>query len=243
MSKPKYVTFPVSLLKDAFTNIKKVCNNAMDYAIYSKAVNYAIYAKSETIDEIEEALTFYGLSLSKNGTFENQYKSGKVLYDSFEGSASPMVSVNKDILFQFIQQPKTEFEIGVFCAFCAVRSIIGIDSYKKATNDFLISRMFGYRSVEEFENLETKPDYWQKYFSTDGKIRYHLTDKIILGELESNWGLKYYSSRSRGFWVSFKLDLEILVTEAEKRKKKFIDKERSDVKRLIIQKVIHNLNQ
>ncbi len=243
MSETRFMTFPVALLKDAFIDISKVCNNAINYAIYSKALNCAIYAKSETIDEIEEALTFYGLSLSKNGTFENQYKRGKVLYDSFDGSASPMVSVNKDILYHFREQPKTEFEIAVFCAFCAVRSIIGIDPYKKATNDFLIARMFGYRSVEEFKNLKTKPDYWQKCFSTDGRIRHHLTNKIIIGELESNWGLKYYSSRSRGFYVSFKLDFEALVMQAERRKKKFKDKERSDAKNAVIKKVIHNLNQ
>ena len=241
MSEARFITFPVALLKNAFVDIKKVCINAIDFAIYSKAEKYTIY--SETIDGIEDALDFYGVSLSENGDIDKLYKTGKVLHDSFEGLGSPMVSVNKDILFQFMQESKTEFEIGVFCAFCAVRSIIGIDPYKKTTNDFLIARMFGYRSVEEFKNLKTKPDYWQKFFSTEQKIRYHLTNKIIVGELESNWSLKYYSSRSRGFYVSFKLDLEILVMEAERRKKKFKDKERSDAKNAVIKKVIHNLNQ
>ena len=230
----RFMTFPVALLKDAFTDIESVCNNSIDYAIYARA---------KSVGGMQDALDFFGVSLSKNGTIKNVYQSGKVLHDSFEGSASPMVSVNKDILYQFMQQPKTEFEIRVFCAFCAVRSIIGTDPYKKTTNDFVIARMFGYRSAEEFENLETKPDYWQRCFSTEKKIRYHLTDKIIFGELEFNWGLKYHSTRSRGFWVSFKLDFEVLVMQAEKRKKKFIDKERSDAKRAIIQKVIHNLNQ
>ena len=237
----RFMTFPVALLKDAFVDIRKVCNNAMDYTIYAKAVKYTIY--SETIDGMQDALDFYGLSLGENGNIDKLYERCETLHNSFDGSSSPMVSVNVETLYHFREQPKTEFEIAVFCAFCAVRSIIGIDPYKKITNDFVIARMFGYKSVEEFENLKTKPDYWQKFFSTEQKIRYHLTNKIIVGELESNWGLKYYSSRNRGFWVSFKLGLEVLVTEAEKRKKKFVAKERSDAKNAIIKKVIATLNQ
>ena len=65
----RFITFPVALLRDAFTDIKKVCDNA---------VNYAIYAKAQRIDGMQDALDFYGVSLSKNGTIKNVYQSGKV---------------------------------------------------------------------------------------------------------------------------------------------------------------------
>ena len=207
MSETRFMTFPVALLKDAFTDIKKVCNNAMKYAIYSKAQSVGV----------AESFKFFGVSYAKAENYESAYQSGKVLYDSFEGSASPMVSVNKDILFQFIQQPKTEFEIAVFCAFCAVRSIIGKKQYAKTNNNFVLARLLGYRSFDEFEiSGGADSAYYQKYFSTDKKLRNNLTDKIIKYSLVLGWGLNYYSGRNRGFYISFELPAKDLKLLAEK---------------------------
>lgn len=206
MSKPKYVTFPVALLKDAFVDIEKVCKNA---------VNYAIYSKAKTVDGMEEALRYYRI-INHNCTIENLYEECQILHDSFEGLSSPMVSLNRDTLIQFMNQPKSEFEIAVFCAFCGIRSIIGKKQYVKTNNNFLIARMFGCRSMEEFDKLEIKPNYWYWYFSTDKKMRNNLTDKIIKYSLVLDWGLKYYSGRNRGFYISFELQASDLKLLAEK---------------------------
>lgn len=43
--------------------------------------------------------------------------------------------------------------------------------------------------------------------------------------LQKSWGLKYYSRYTRGFYFSFKLAIDILVLEAEKRRKNTWEKQ------------------
>ena len=47
----------------------------------------------------------------------------------------------------------------------------------------------------------------------------------IKKELRDNWGLVYYARYTRGFYVSFKMELDALVFEAEKRRKSTREKQ------------------
>ncbi len=202
-----YFTFPLAILRWAFTDISKVCGNAMDYAFYVK------YAE---VEDIKEAERFLQITF---GDKEATLKDGKTLFDKY-GQNCTMVSVNKDIVFEFYKNPKTEFEIATFLAFCGLRSILGVKAYTKTNNEHLMARMAGYGTYREFEEAGVDSDI--EYFvslATPQKIRYQLTEKIIRQELCLNWGLKYYSSRNRGFYFSFNIDLVDLILVAEKQRK------------------------
>jgi hypothetical protein len=225
----RFFTFPVELLRGAFTNIKDVCHNAINYAVYSRCKYY---------DETpKDAFGFFGITGNPNATFDR----GKQLYDSCNRPV--FVSVNMDVVFDFIKNPKTPFEIAVFCAFCGLRSIIGTKSHVKTNNGLLMARMFGYATAKEFEAMRQKPNYYKEFFEVKDKrkqkerLRYRLTEKIIKNELRLRWGLKYYSNQSKGFYVSFSLEFEALVLRAEKSRKSTLIRQKEQEEKEIINRV------
>ena len=209
----KYLTFPVELLQKAFTDVKGVCSKAIDYGIYLVSRGYA--HETNELEAMQQALDFLGITSTD---VKLLHKHGKILYDSF--NSPPLVSVNKDISFDYYKNDKTEFDVAVFCAFCGLRSILGRNAYSKSNRSFMIARMFGYRSQKEFEALPQKPPYYVSKFSTKNLQDYHLTERIIRNELEIGWGLKYYASNIRGFYFSFKCDIGQLAIYAKSSSKK-----------------------
>lgn len=152
------------------------------------------------------------------GNWQKVYESGKLLFELIPAH-SPMTSINKDIIFDFYKNDKSEFEIVCFLAFAALRSIIQTKPYCKITNGFLLARMAGLRSSKDITRI---PDAIKKYDN-----RYQL-DKIKK-ELQNAWGLKLYARYTRGFYVSFKMNkYEDLVYEVEKRRKSNIEKLRKE---------------
>ncbi len=207
----RYFTFPIGILKRAFVDINKACDNAMEYACYVK------YAEVEDIKEVEN---YFQLTFANK---EATLKDGKALFDKY-GKNCTMVSVNGAIVFEFYKNPKTEFEIATFLAFCGLRSILGTKTYTKTNNEHLIARMAGYGTYREFEEAAVN-NYFEN-FSTPQKIRYQLTERIIRQELGFSWGLEYYSSQSRGFCFSFVIPHDKLVEAVEKSKKSYKLKEK-----------------
>lgn len=241
----RFFTFPVELLRGAFTDIRGVCDVCPITGLSLKckpftdirgvcydALAYAIYIRCKGYNETpDEAFEYFGIT----GNADDAFKRGQELYDSFDRPV--LVSVNKDIIFDFYQNPKTDFEIAVFCAFCGLRSIIGTKPYVKTNNALLLARMFGYRSLEDFEALREKPPYYIAYFSTAQKVRYQLTEKIIKNELSLSWGLKYYSNQSKGFYASFKMEFDALVLHAEKNRKSTLLRQQQDEQKQVIERV------
>jgi hypothetical protein len=225
----KYFTFPVELLRGAFANIAGVCFDAINYAVYVRCKDY-----DETPDD---AFKFFGISGNTNAAFTR----GEVLYNSFVRPV--LVSVNKAIVFDFMENLKTDFEIAVFCAFCGLRSIIGTKPYVKTNNGLLIARMFGYATAKEFEALGQKPKYYQDFFCVKDltklkeRLRYQLTEKIITKELVLSWGLKCYSNRSKGFYASFKLEFEELVVYAEMGRKSNLLRQQQQEQRQVAERI------
>jgi len=52
----------------------------------------------------------------------------------------------------------------------------------------------------------------------------------LIKSLQDNWGLKYYSKYTRGFYVSFDMDYEDLVFQALKKKQATKEKQRFESK-------------
>ncbi len=211
-TKTSYLTFPIAILQGAFTDIRNVCYNAM---------YYAFYVKYTEVEDVKEAEAFIGIEFNYA---EQALRHGKGLFDR-HGQNCTMVSVNRDIVFEVCDKPRTEFEVATFLAFCGLRSILGTKAYTKTNNEHLMSRMAGYNTYREFKEAKVKIPYFDN-FATPQKIRYQLTEKIIRQELCLNWGLEYYSSRSRGFCFSFVIPHDKLVEAVEKNKKSYKLKEK-----------------
>ncbi|MDQ3022692.1 MAG: hypothetical protein M3R36_19325 [Bacteroidota bacterium] len=205
MNKDTYFNFPICLIDGMFEDKLKVLNNIFDYTIYAKAVSLE---HGSMKDKVNETLKYFGVTANATRVLDN----GKKLFNSTP-KKSPKASIKKDLYFDYYQHEKTEFEIVVLCGFLAIRSILLFKPYCKVTDDYMLVRMAGRATVKEIENL---PEPLKKYIN-----RYHL-DKIKK-ELR-NWKLKLYGKHTRGFYVSFEMELKDLIFEVEKKRKKYIEK-------------------
>lgn len=203
MSKIIYFTFPIEILKDGYFDIKTALDNAMCYCFYYNFIN-EVGAESENLEYAAKKLKI------KFSSPKRSFETGKSLYKAIPEN-SPKTSITHDMLFGFYSNQKTEFEIFTFLAFAALKSIIQKQAYIKCTNIYLLSRITGNSKVIEEINL---PDWVFKYNN-----RYQL-DKVKK-ELRINWGLKYYSLKNRGFYVSFSMTLKDLAVVAESKRVKY----------------------
>jgi hypothetical protein len=65
--------------------------------------------------------------------------------------------------------------------------------------------------------------------------------KKIKTELQYSWGLVHYARWTHGFYVSFKLSLEELIFEAEKRRKSVKEKQRKREEKETLDRVLSTL--
>lgn len=210
-TEPIYFNFPIRLIDGIFTDKIKVLNDIFDYSVYAKATTLE---NGSMTGKIKSAMKYFGVTGNNAGVLEN----GRILFDSIP-TKSPKTGISVKMYFDFYKNEKAEFEIAVLCGFLAIRSILLIKPYCKVTDSYMIVRMAGRGGVAEIENL---PEPLTKYLH-----RYHL--EKIKTELKLHWNLKVYGRHTRGFYVSFDLELTDLIFEAEKKRKKYLEKNyRSD---------------
>ncbi len=206
MSETRYLTFPVEFLEKAFTDIQRVCDNIFDYSIYVYSLKLEKESDSE-LEAMEKAAKYYDISL---GNVQAAYNNGYELYHEY-GAKVAKASINKDIIFDFYRNKKSELDIAVFCAFCATKSILGVKSYCKTNKVLIHARMFGFNNSQGMKDGKNKIQ--EKYLK-----RYNF-DKVMK-ELQFNWGLNAISNHCRGFYISFDMGLEELAVISEKAKRK-----------------------
>ena len=217
MRNDRYFNFPIQFLQGFLADpenvySKNVLDDIIDYAVYSRFLEES-GTKAKRLDACE---TFYGIHL---GNKNNTYKNGKELYESIDDKAV-MVGINKNMFFDYYKNEKSEFEKVCLLGFLAIKSILQKKAYCKIDNKFWLSRMDGKAKSCEKTALSNQIKKYAKHYQT----------RKIKGALEDDWNLKTYSHFNRGFYVSFKLDLEDLAFQAEKRKKSNKDKLRKDAK-------------
>ena len=78
---------------------------------------------------------------------------------------TPFASVRLKMLWDYYNNPKKEADIAYFCAFCAIKSILGNKEYIKTNKSLVIARMFGLVDVKSGETQE-------KVFSASAAHRY-----------------------------------------------------------------------
>ena len=186
-------------------------NNVMDYCVYAFVGSNFGKPEIYQASNVKAAAKYYGIIL---GNEKRSYENGKKLFSSID-FRYPKTSIKKEIIFDFYKNHKEEFEIVVFLAFAAIRSILQTKPYVRLTDAYLLNRMAGNAKIEDSEPL---PEYLNLYKSK----RYHL-DKVKK-ELRNNWGLKIYGYKTRGFFVSFQLIIDKLIFEVEKKRKTNVEK-------------------
>lgn len=174
------MNFPVSFLNGAFKDIRGVISNIMDYAAYKHSQNLSV---GTDLERMKSAASFFSISFNN---IEQSMKNAKALMRT-EDIKAPNVSINMDILWNYYNKPKNEFEIACFCAFCAIKSIIGNKEYAKTNKSLIIERMFGLSAYPKDESI---PDVFSVSSAVDfiHKQGFHIgtnriTDGIKLGEL------------------------------------------------------------
>ncbi len=224
MSHQRYFNFPICLLEDFLTDTDPVLENILNYSLYSYSLS--LDAEDKVLNMINTCI-FYDFEDERQ---DFRFMKGQTAYKNAVYHA-PKVGINTDIFWDFYHNEKTEFEKVCLLAFLAMKSIIGNDSYHKLDNKYLLSRMNGRAHSQGFEWL---PEVLQKYAN-----EYQI--KKIKNELKNSWGLKTYSRYTRGFYISFKLSLEQLMYEAEKKRIVSKRKQEQLAEKALLKKVMERL--
>lgn len=223
-SKERYWNVPITLMRNATKGndyFKTSLSNIIFYAIYDK---YKDLEYGDDEDKMQYTLKYLGIT-SKDWEIALE-RAEKVYFSVPDKTAKFGIKSSK--VFEFRDDYKTDFEVAVFCAFCAVKSILGKKSYVRISNNFLLARMAGFNSTEELEEL---PDSLLKYTSR------RLIDKIK-NSLEINWGVRRYNLRGvNGNYVSIKLSYEELFKIVENKKENNKEARVKEEKRLALLKV------
>lgn len=225
-SEKRYFNFPIQLV-DGFMTEKEDClNNLLHFALYDHAKNNL---KHGTIaHRLSETAHYYGVSL---GSLEYTLQEGKMLYSEY-GDEKVKVGISKDIYWDFRNNDKTPFEDVCLLAYLAIRSILRNKPYCKITNLYWLSRMDG--NTHAIDNLFDLSDPLKKYSNEYqlNKIKFYLMDA---------WNLVHYGRYTRGFYISFKLDLGELVYQVEKKRKSVKMKQQKVAQKLALTMALEKL--
>ena len=224
MTEAKYFNAPIQLWADFMSDDRKGLSDVFDYAIYAHTLNLTEGTEAQ---KFKAACKFFYVT---SGDDSKSIKNGKKLLRDADPKA-PKVGINTTVWFDFYKNPKTEYDKVCLLAFLAIKSIVQNKPYTKLDNRFWLSRMAGNANSCD---LKTLPEWIQKYSNE------YQTKKLKI-ELRNNWGLVTYSRYTRGFYVSFKLSLEDLVFEAEKRRKVTKDKQFKKLENEAVQKALQRL--
>lgn len=221
-----YFNFPIQLLDKFMTDSEQVLRNILHYAVFAGT------RKLDFGTELEKFKSSAGYLNASLGNMKFALLNGRMLHDSLPANL-PKVGLSSSIFWTYYKDDKTDFEKACLLAFLAIKSIIGDKEYCKTVNNFVLARMDG-RAKSIIDDSEMS---YEIYFFSN---RYQLTK--IIDELKSSWGLVYYSRHTRGFYVSFKMDLEVLVTIAEKARKSTKRKQEKALENEIVKRVLNQLN-
>jgi hypothetical protein len=227
--KEKYFNFPIQLLEDFMKNdTKTILNNISDYVFYEESLTFS---QGTNLEKMISCASKYGMTLGNN---QKAFDNGKQLYNSFDNNP-PRAGIKLSIWWDFYKNDKTEFDKICLLCFLAIKSILGRQkSYCKITNKYLWARMDGkVKSVDEIWELS---DEVKKYANE------YRTNKIK-ASLRNNWGLVTYAFHCRGFYVSYKLTLEALIMEAEKRRESTIERQYKDHEKELRKQVLDKLRE
>ena len=204
---------------------KEFLDNLLYYHIYNHYLKLEkIYEDGEIMEETDlqrfkRSASFWGIKL---GNPEYSFEMGEYLHSQ---KYKTFVGLNKNIFWDFYKNKKTLFDWECLFAHLALKSILGKKEYAKTDNSMFYARMLGKETKKEYEALKKGLNF----------TRWH-RDTIIT-ELETNWGLKYYSRNIRGFYFGYDIELEKLIQIAESKRENFKREQLKQTKKEILNKL------
>ncbi|GGG29257.1 hypothetical protein GCM10011344_32630 [Dokdonia pacifica] len=228
MSEDKYFNFPIIMLKGFLLKPKVVLNNILDYAIYANFDKNIEYYQDDE-EGINSSMEYFSVSGDAGIICQN----GLEQYEAYR-YAKVKVGIRSGMFWDYFKNSKTEFQLVCLLAHIAIRSILQNKSYCKIDNAFLFSRMAGFEKSLKGWDIEKIPDSLRKYM-----IPYRV--RKIKSELVNDWKLKTYSRYTRGFYVSYKMSLEDLIYQAEKRRKSTKEKQQKKAQNDALKKVMKRI--
>lgn len=221
----RYFNFPIALLSGYLDHPKEVMSSIWNYAIYCKSLDYEY---GDDIDKIESAKKFLRV---KGGNDNDVYENGALQFSLYKNS--PKVGLSVSTYFDYKKNEKTEFQKVCLLGYLGIKSILQNKAYCKLTNKYWLSRMDGKsNAVNDYSELSESIQKYANEYQT----------KKIKSELRDNWFLATYSRYTRGFYVSFNLELDELVFQAEKRRKSTKEKQARLAQKIALEKAISRLN-
>lgn len=211
--KTKYLNFPIQLLEGFLDDHKDCLDKILKYAAYDYACKL-LEKNSDILSNFKDAGSSYGVQW---GSCEVAYKDGAALNNKYDPKSEreakpPKVGINLETFREFYFGSKSEFEVISLASFLALKSIIHNKPLCKVTNLYWLSRMDG-----KTHCVESNEDLYEEV----QKLANEYQLKKIKSELIENWGLVHYARYTRGFYISFKIDLEKLVYHVEKKRKSY----------------------
>ena len=197
----RYFNFPIQLLAGFLENTNKCLCDISNYAVYEHSLKMN---NSKELDRFNASAKYYRITF---GNVKSSLSNGKELYDSMP-LKSPKTGINLTIWWDFYKNEKAEFDKVCLLGFLALKSIVQQKAYSKTNNKLWLPRMDG---KAKNDNVSFLSDSIKKY---DNEYQ----TKKIKTELQINWGLVSYSYKTRGFYISFKMNRKDLAFQAENKK-------------------------
>lgn len=152
------MNFPITILQGPFKDISETISNILRYGTYKHSLGLEFGNESQ---RMKEAADFFCINF---GNLESAIIDGKKIHNSVK-KGTPFASVRLKMLWDYHDNPKKEADIVYFCAFCAIKSILGDKGYIKTNKSLIIARMFGLVDAKSEESQE-------KVFSASAAHRY-----------------------------------------------------------------------
>ena len=142
--KAEYMNFPITILQGAFKDIREKVDSIMSYVTYKHSLGLEFGNESQ---RMKEAANFFSITF---GNIERAMQKAKEIHDSVK-KGTPFASVRLKMLWDYYNNPKKEADIACFCAFCAIKSMLGDKGYVKTNKSLVIARMFGLVNIKSEE--------------------------------------------------------------------------------------------
>ena len=231
-SEVRYLNFPIQLLGGFMDNHVKCLFDILCYAAYAHSKE--MYNDHELI-RIEKSCDYFGIYYK---TYNDILINGKRVYHSID-SKSPKSGINVNKWREYTTSDTSEYQKVCLLAFIALKSIVQRKACCKTNNNLMFARMAGMSKWNE-ALVVAFPEWLKKYIRTkDAKIYYAAK---IRTELEINWKLVCYSHKSKGVYISFKMNRENLVCHAEAQKKINKVEQLKEANKLAREKALIKLN-
>ncbi len=126
------------------------------------------------------------------------------------------VSVKIGLLFEFISQNKTEYQIMLLAAYMGVKAIIGNKPFARTTKSYILANMFGCMNEQELQTLlvepgnETLAELYKKYSTRK------MFEKINIDLQEKGFVPEWLPMGKAGTYVSTKLSHKVFLKEVNK---------------------------